>query len=105
MRRQVRVNAEARCDLGRDVRYIACTVSGAAADRWYDAISRTMESLADEAETWPEADEAERFGINLRFRIHGKKRHVYRILYTYDDETVIIHRVLHAAQDWIADLD
>jgi len=74
MLRTVRVNEQAHCDLGRNVRFIARTTSVAAADRWYNAILRSMESLAEGAEVWPEADEAAKFKLNLRFRIHGKKR-------------------------------
>ena len=48
---------------------------------------------------WPLADEAADLGIELRQTLFGKRRHVYRILYTFDGDTVHIHRVRHAAQD------
>lgn len=98
--RAVNVKFGARRDMTRIADYIADTVSVRSADNWYERIQATVMSLGEDAEVWPEADEAERFGINLRFRMHGKKRHVYRILYTYDDNLVTVHRVLHASQDW-----
>jgi len=64
-----------------------------------------MESLVRDAEVWPEADEAPRLGRDLRFRLFGRRRHVYRILFTYDDKSVSVHRVRHSSQDWLMDLD
>jgi len=48
---------------------------------------------------WPLAEEAEDLGIELRQALYGKRRQVYRILYTFDGTTVHVHRVRHAAQD------
>ena len=63
-------------------------------------ILKTIRSLANDADVWPEADEAARFGRNIRCRLFGRGRHVYRILFALDDATVKILRVRHASQDW-----
>lgn len=67
--------------------------------RWSSRISERFIELEDRPEMWPEAEEAADLGINLRERLHGRRPHVYRILYTIDGDAVHIHRVRHAAQD------
>jgi hypothetical protein len=47
----------------------------------------------------PLADEAADLGLELRQLLFGRRRGVYRILFTIDGQTVTIHRVRHAAQD------
>ncbi len=37
--------------------------------------------------------------------LFGKRRHVYRILYTFDGTTIHVHRVRHAAQDRLSPED
>jgi hypothetical protein len=37
--------------------------------------------------------------------LYGRRRNIYRILYTIDGQNVTIHRVRHAAQDRLASGD
>lgn len=69
------------------------------AARWHARIGATINSLASDADVWPEADEAADLGVNLRCRLFGRGRHVYRVLFTIDGDTVNVHRVRHVAQD------
>ena len=45
------------------------------------------------------ADEAADLGVELRQLLYGKRRNVYRILFTIEGGTVNVLRIRHAAQD------
>jgi plasmid stabilization system protein ParE len=92
-------------DQSRIIHSIARTVSVSSAEKWGNQSDRAMRSLAEDAEIWPEADEAASLDRDLRFRTIGRRRHVYRILFTLDDKTVTVHRIMHAAQDWLTEDD
>jgi plasmid stabilization system protein ParE len=75
--------------------------SEAAADRWRDSLLQAIGTLADNPERCPEAPEAE-WHEGLRQLLHGKRRRVHRILFEVRGETVIVLRVRHNAQDFLA---
>lgn len=102
MARTVTIRAGAATDLAVVVRSIARTISLAAAGRWRQRIESVIRSLADDADQWPEADEVAGLGLDLRCRLFGRPRQVYRVLFTIDGQTVNVHRVRHAAQDRLA---
>jgi plasmid stabilization system protein ParE len=66
---------------------------------------RRIRTLETRPEMWPLADEAATLGFDLRVLLHGRGRHVYRILFTIDGSTVNVLRVRHAAQDWLTEDD
>ncbi|MFO0825429.1 MAG: type II toxin-antitoxin system RelE/ParE family toxin [Gemmataceae bacterium] len=101
MARTVTVQQRAVADQLAIVRSISRLVSVASATRWRQRIEKVIAALANDADQWPEADEASGLGIDLRYRLFDRHRHAYRVLFTIDDQTVYVHRVLHAAQDWI----
>ena len=100
-RRMVRVRPRASADLVAIAVGIARTTSLTAAVRWRQRIAGVIRALADDADQWPEADEAADLGIDLRYRQFGRGRHTLRVLFTVDDstQTVNVLRVRHAAQD------
>jgi len=100
--REVRVRATAWADLANAVRSIARTGSLESAILWRRKIETKIQSLAKDAGTWPEADEAVKFGIDLRCRLFGRRRQKYRILYTIEGGLVIVHRIRHTSQDYLS---
>jgi plasmid stabilization system protein ParE len=74
-------------------------ISRAAAVRWQNRLTRAIQSLTSLPGRCPQADEAVDLGIDLRELISGRRRNVYRILFTIDGNTVIVLSVRHAAQD------
>lgn len=99
MARTVQLRPGAQTDLRESARYISQRVSGTSASRWLTAIQATIARLATDADRYPQADEAADLGIDLREQLHGKRPHVYRVLFTIDGDTVNVLRVRHAAQD------
>lgn len=72
--------------------------SEAAANRWRDSLLEAIRRLEEVAQHCPEAPEAE-WHEGLRQLLHGKRRHVHRILFEIRRQTVVVLRVRHSAQD------
>jgi plasmid stabilization system protein ParE len=62
------------------------------AARWYNRLLDAIKSLADNPERCPLAPEHECFPEEIRNLLYGKRRNVYRILFTIRGDTV---HVLH----------
>ena len=78
----------------------------AAAARWRERfILKVISTLVDDPYRFPAADEANELAIDLRVMLHGRRRQVYRVLFTIESESVFIHRVHHAAQDRLTEGD
>ena len=92
-------------DIDDAVGRIKRLVSFASSARWYAGILRKIRSLANHPEMWPLADEAEDLGMELREVLFGRRRQVYRILFTIEGQTVHIHRVRHGSQDRLSEYD
>jgi plasmid stabilization system protein ParE len=105
MSKTVTVHRRATADLVNIAGSIARSVSPDSARRWRNQVDGVIRSLADDADTWPEADETGTLNLDLRCRLFGKRRHVYRILFTIDGQAVSVLRVRHAAQDSVTEVD
>lgn len=101
----INVRPAATDDILRFVRRIARTVSPASAARWNNGIFARIDTLSSDPARCPLADEAAALGFDLRMLLYGRGRHVYRILFTIDGDTVNVLRVRHAAQDWLTEDD
>jgi plasmid stabilization system protein ParE len=60
--------------------------------------------LEEDPERWPEAPEAE-WHEGLRQLLHGKRRHLHRILFEIRGQLVVVLRVRHGAQDFLGPED
>jgi plasmid stabilization system protein ParE len=99
--RQIRVLPMAKSDLRRIAQIIKVRVSVSSSKKWRGLIQAAINALADSAEAYPETYEAKLTGRDIRMKLTGKRPHVYRILFTYTDVEVIVHRIRHAAQDYV----
>ena len=95
---QVIFRPRARSDITAAVAWLART-SPTAATRWRNGLLRFVEDLETDPNRYPAADEAADLGVDLRELLYGRRRNVYRILFTVDGQTVNVLRVCHAAQD------
>ncbi len=95
---QVELTRRARQDANSTVDYLE-QFSVAAAERWYAALEMAIESLKQLPQRAGIAPEAEEMGIELRQLLFGKRRAVYRILFTVEGDKVTVWRVRHSAQD------
>lgn len=95
---RVLVTARARADAVEALRWIA-ERSPAAAERWRAGLERAIGSLKRNPTRHPiAADESEWVGVPLREMLYGRRKGVYRILFSIDSDTVTLHYIRHAAQ-------
>jgi plasmid stabilization system protein ParE len=94
---RVVITARARGDAIEAFRWLADRSPEAAA-RWYDGFQKAVAKLATMPERCPVAqDESEQLGITLRELLYGRRRGVYRILYSIEADVVTVHYVRHSA--------
>ena len=98
----LRFRLTAYADIDEHFGFIKNHSGPSSAARWRDRLMARLEMLATHPERYPLAHEAADLSIELREMLFGRKRHVYRILFTIDGQTVNIHRVRHSAQDRLA---
>jgi toxin ParE1/3/4 len=71
------------------------------ANRWFNTLERSIDSLGHLPRRCPAAPEARRAKRNLRQLLHGRKPHVYRIIYEVDEhgKTVQVLTIRHGAME------
>ena len=79
--------------------------SVASAARLHAGLLTAIRSLGNSPERCPLADEAADLGLELRELLYGRRRSVYRILFTIEGQTVNVLRIRHAAQDRLSGSD
>src|SRR4051812_48561332 len=102
MSHTVVIERRAQTDILLNSQQIESNRSFSAAMRWFDGIRRAIDSLSNQPDRFPLADEADELGFELRMMIHGRKRQVFRILFVVDGSLVHVLRVRHASQDRIS---
>lgn len=89
----------ARADAVQAFRYIAERSPGAAA-RWYSGLEKAVAKLATMPERHPLAiEESERLGTPIRQMLYGKRRGIFRILFSIEGDAIYLHYIRHSAQD------
>jgi toxin ParE1/3/4 len=92
------VTTTARADVLEVFRWLA-EKSPTAAGRWYAGLQKAVAKLNIQPELNPVAeDESEQVGVPLRQTLYGRRPNVYRILYSVEGDTVILHYVRHSAR-------
>lgn len=73
--------------------------SPTAAGRWYTGLERAIAKLTKMPERHPVAeDESQQLGVTLRPLLYGRRAGVFRVLFSVEGDTVILHYVRHSAQ-------
>lgn len=73
--------------------------SAQGAARWLANLEKAIGRLNTFPERHPIAeDESERSGITLREMTYGKKPGTYRILFSIEGDTVVLHDIRHSAR-------
>jgi plasmid stabilization system protein ParE len=63
--------------------------------RWFSALQDAIASLAEFPERCPQAPENAVFPFEVRHLLYGRKPHVYRILFTIEEQTVYVLHIRH----------
>jgi plasmid stabilization system protein ParE len=70
-----------------------------AAEKWHAGLCRAMDSLAEKPTRCPISQEdSKALGCEARILLHGKRRGVYRILFSVIGDTVWVLRIVHSAR-------
>jgi plasmid stabilization system protein ParE len=70
-----------------------------AAEKWYAGLYRALDSLAEKPTRCPiSQDDTVSLGCEVRLLLYGKRRGVYRILFSISDDAVWILRIIHGAR-------
>ena len=97
---RVEISKNAEIEIGQIYRYIKAD-SPLNAKRWRDSLLEVGKSLANFPQRCPLAIEDCHFEIEVRQIVHGN----YRILFTINEDEVVILHVRHAARTPIAPED
>jgi plasmid stabilization system protein ParE len=90
----------AQREIAENAAWLESTLGLRAADRWRVGLLTGMVSaLEADPHRYPQAHEAPELGVDLRELLHGRRRQIYRVLFTIDGATVFVHRIRHATQD------
>lgn len=69
------------------------------AERWYAGLNKAITALAKNPARFPVSeDDSAALGCEARILLYGRRRGVFRILYTISGDTVWVLRIRHSAQ-------
>ena len=97
MKYRLRVTARAVSDADEAYEWIAGHISPAQAERWYQGLFKQMESLTRQPTRCPLAAESDKFPVDLRELLFGKRNNKYRIIFTIVGNDVVVLYVRHSA--------
>ena len=90
--------ATARADALDAFRWLA-ERSPTAAAHWYSDLEKSVAKLSKFPERHPVAEEeSEQLSIILRQMLYGRRRGVYRILFSIEEQTVSLYYIRHSAR-------
>lgn len=97
----VLITARARADAVEALRWIADR-SPAAGNRWYLGLAKAIAGLEQSPEKHPVAeDETAQLGFALRQKLYGRRKGIYRLLFSIEGDTVVVHYIRHTARGQI----
>lgn len=105
MAHSVIATRRAQADAREKLHWLTTNRSPAIAERWFQGYETARNSLTDNPGRCPPAEEADELGQHVRQLLFRFGKSYYRLVFTIEDETVVIHRVRHAAQDRLTDAD
>jgi plasmid stabilization system protein ParE len=95
---RIAVEATAEHEIRAIVRWKTQNASPTVAARWYNGLLKKVATLRNYPARCPIAAENDKFPIEIRELLYGRRRNVFRIIFTIRDDTVAILFVHHAAQ-------
>jgi plasmid stabilization system protein ParE len=92
---RVEISAQAESDASAILERLLSQHAGETGLRWFLALDDAIASLAAFPERCPLAAETTLFPFEVRQLLYGRNPHVYRILFTVEDNTVSILHIRH----------
>jgi plasmid stabilization system protein ParE len=92
---RVEVSAQAEEDAEEILNWLLSEGAGETGIRWFHGLEDAIASLAMFPKGFPIAPESVRFPFEVRQLFYGRKPHVYRILFTIEDQVVKVLHIRH----------
>ena len=92
---RVETTAAAERDADAILDWLLSEHAGETGMRWFAALQDAIASLAEFPVRCPLAPEKVAFPFEVRHLLYGRKPHVYRILFTIEDQTVYVLHIRH----------
>jgi toxin ParE1/3/4 len=99
---RVEISAQAERDAEAILEWLLSQRTGQAGIDWFLAFDNAFASLAAFPERCPIAPENTRFPFEVRQLLHGRKPHLYRILFTIEADTVYVLHIRHGRRKPVA---
>ncbi len=104
--RSLIITRKAQFDIWRNMEWLETEYRPAVASKWHAAILRAAGGLQKNPDPHPSPEDIALRVVDLREKLVRYSRGiVYRIIYSFDDNTVTIHRVRNASQDSLTEDD
>jgi plasmid stabilization system protein ParE len=98
---RVEITAEAERELDSILSWLISEHAGDAGFHWFATLEEAVATLAKFPRRCPLAPESRLFSFEVRQLLHGKRPHVYRILFTITDQTVYVLHVRHGRRQLV----
>ncbi len=95
---RIAIEATAERQIRAAVRWKTENASPTVAARWYNGLLKKVATLRTHPTRCPIAAENDKFSIEIRELLYGRRRNVFRIIFTIRDGTVSVLFVHHGAQ-------
>jgi plasmid stabilization system protein ParE len=92
---RVETTAQAERDGEEILAWLLSQDAGETGERWFRALEEAIDSLATFPKRCPLAPESTRFAFEVRQLLYGRRPHVYRILFTIENDTVYVLHIRH----------
>ena len=92
---RVEVTPSAECDAQAILEWLLDQQAGETGLRWFLNLEQAIQSLSHFPERCILAWENERFPFEVRQLLYGRRPHVYRILFTIEQDVVYVLHVRH----------
>jgi plasmid stabilization system protein ParE len=92
---RVETTAQAERDAESILEWLLSQHAGEAGTRWFQALESAIASLTEFPKRCALAPEDRVFPFEVRQLLYGHKPHIYRILFTIQDETVYVLHIRH----------
>lgn len=105
MKYQVDLTARAERDRDEAFAWYQQHYSPSFAARWYDGLTRVINSLSREPLRCGMARENDKFPFEVRELLFGSRRRKHRILFTLHDDLVLVLHIRHSARQDLTEDD
>ena len=96
---RVEVTAEAERDADAILEWLLSQHAGDTGIRWFIALEEAIASLAEFPDRCPLAPESSLFPFEVRHLLYGHPPHIYRILFTFAENTVYVLHIRHGRRE------